>query len=350
MPNRDIVVIGASAGGVAALSNLVGELPHDFPAAVFIVLHVSRYGTSAMPAILSRAGVLPASHPRDGEPFEPGRIYVAPPDHHLVLEPGRVRLSRGPSENGHRPAVDVLFRTAAHSYKNRVIGVVLTGNLDDGTAGLAEIKAQNGLAVAQDPEDADHPAMPSSAIANVAVDHVLALGEIPGLLLRRVRETVPTFSDPSEEEEGVGMKEKLEDGADRNPGDPSGYTCPECGGALWESHAKEVLHFRCRTGHAFSPESLIANQSDSLEVSLWAAVRALQENASLARRMERWMEQRGSEHGRHRYQKRASDAERHADILKEILLQNPAEMEAESELGRAVEGAEKRVRPPVRTR
>jgi two-component system chemotaxis response regulator CheB len=231
-----------------------------------------------------------------------------------------------------------------------VIGVVLTGNLDDGTAGLAEIKGQQGLAVVQDPRDADHPGMPTSAIENVTVDHVLALGEIPELLLRRVYETVPTLDDPSDEEEGVGMKEKLEDGADRNPGDPSGYTCPECGGALWESHAKEVLHFRCRTGHAYSPESLIAKQGDSLEVSLWAAVRALQENASLARRMERWMEQRGSESGRHRYQERASDAERHADILKEILMRNPAEMEAESELDGAGEDAGKRVRPPVRNR
>lgn len=346
MPNRDIVVIGASAGGVQALSSLVSGLPPGFPATVFIVLHVSRFGTSAMPAILSRAGVLPAVHPQDGDPFEPGRIYVAPPDHHLVIEPGRVRLSRGPTENGHRPAVDVLFRSAAHSYRNRVIGVVLTGNLDDGTAGLAEIKSHHGLTVVQDPRDADHPGMPSSAVENVAVDHVLALGEIPALLLRRVGETVQTLSDPSEKEKGVGMKEKLEDGSDRNPGDPSGYTCPECGGALWESHAKEVLHFRCRTGHAYSPESLIAKQSDSLEVSLWAAVRALEENASLAHRMERWMEERGSEPGRDRYHLRASDAEKHADILKEILLRNPKEMEAESKMGEP--GGQ--VRPPVRTR
>lgn len=341
MPSRDIVVIGASAGGVNALSSLVGGLPPDFPATVFIVLHLSRYGTSAMPAILSRAGKLRASHPRDGEPFAPGLVFIAPTDHHLVIEPGRMRLSRGPSENSHRPAVDVLFRSAAQSYGNRVIGVVLTGNLDDGTAGLAEIKSRAGLAVVQDPREADYPGMPNSAIENLDVDHVLPLREIPCLLQRLVRETVEDPSDP--DEEGAEMKQKLEDGADRSPGDPSGYTCPECGGTLWESHSKEVIHFRCRTGHAFSPESLVAKHGDALEVTLWAAVRALQENAELARRMERWMDQRGSEPGRDRYRLRASEAERHAEVLKEILLRNPAELEPAEDLVR-------RGRPPAGTR
>jgi two-component system chemotaxis response regulator CheB len=320
---HDIIVIGASAGGVSALSEIVRGLPKDLPAAVFVVLHISRYGTSAMPAILGRAGNMPAAHPSDGEPIRQGHIYVAPPDHHLVIEDGQVGLSRAPSENGHRPAIDVLFRTAAYAYGPRVVGVVLTGNLDDGTAGLAEIKSYGGVAVVQDPAEADYPGMPSSAAENVPVDYIQSLKTIPPLLVNLAND--PVEVDPAQSgQEGREMKENLEKGADREPGVPSGFTCPECGGALWESHVHEVVHFRCRTGHAFSPESLLAEQSDLLEGSLWAAVRALQENASLARRMERWMRQRGNEFGQNRYGSRAAEAEAHAEVIRKLLIHEDA--------------------------
>ena len=182
MPGRDIIVMGASAGGVQVLADLIGSLPADLPASIFIVMHLAPFGTSAMPAILSRSGRLAAVHPRDGESIQHGKVYVAPPDHHLLIEPDRVRISQGPTENGHRPAVDVLFRSAAQVYGPRVVGVVLTGNLDDGTAGLALIKKYHGIAVVQDPEEADYPGMPRSAIAQVNVDHILPLAEIGPLL------------------------------------------------------------------------------------------------------------------------------------------------------------------------
>lgn len=320
---HDIIVIGASAGGVSALSEIVRGLPKDFPAAVFVVLHLSRYGTSAMPAILGRAGNLPAIHPGDGEPIQHGRVYVAPPDHHLVIEDRHVGLSRAPSENGHRPAIDVLFRTAAYAYGPRVVGVVLTGNLDDGTAGLAEIKAHGGVAIVQDPAEADYPGMPTSAAANVAVDYIQSLSTIPPLLLNLANDPTEAAM-PNPGQEGHPVKEDLERGKDREPGVPSGFTCPECGGALWESHVLDVVHFRCRTGHAFSPESLLAKQSDLLEGSLWAAVRALEENASLARRMERWMRQRGNEPGQNRYGRRAAEAEAHAETIRKLLVHEEA--------------------------
>lgn len=323
MPGHDIIVLGASAGGVQALSQVIGELPRDLPSAVFVVLHVARYGASAMPAILSRAGALPARHPSEGEAIEAGKVYVAPPDHHIVLEDGHVRLSRAPSENGHRPAVDVLFRTAAYSYGNRVVGVVLTGNLDDGTAGLAEIKTSGGVAVVQDPAEADHPGMPTSAVQNVQVDHVLPLAEIAPLLVRLAHQPVGPDNPALERRKAPMMKEELERGDDREVGGkPSSLTCPECGGSLWESQASELVHFRCRTGHAYAPESLLAKQSDLLENSLWAAVRALLENAALARRMERWMEQRGNEAGRNRYGNRAQEAEMYAEALRKMLVEN----------------------------
>ena len=324
MAHRDIVLIGASAGGVQALVQLVGGLPSDFPAAVFIVLHVSPYGRSAMPIILSRAGGLPASHAVDGEPVEMGHVYVAPPDHHLVLQDGLVRLSRAPTENAQRPAIDVLFRTAAQAYGRRAIAVVLTGNLDDGTAGLAVVKRHGGTAVVQDPQDADYSSMPQSAIANVEVDYVLPLAGVAPLLAELIRE--PLVEEPAETEDR-DMKEELERGQDHEEqGVPSDLTCPECGGSLRESRVETVVHFRCRTGHAYSPETLLAKQDDVVEAALWAAVRSLQENAALARRMERRLSQtsRLGPGAEQRYERRAEEAERHAEVLRRILVQDKA--------------------------
>jgi two-component system chemotaxis response regulator CheB len=319
---RRVILIGASAGGVSALSQLVKGLPADFPAAVFVVLHLSPYGKSAMPAILSRAGLLPALHPRDEDPVQEGRIYVAPPDHHLILEDGRVRLSHGPTENAQRPAVDVLFRTGAQSYGRRAVAVVLTGNLDDGTAGLAVVKRYGGIAVVQDPEDADYPSMPTCALYNVDVDHVAPLADIPGLLVNLVNQPV---EDPAPNPEGRDMKEENDLGDDpEEEGVPSDLTCPACGGSLRESRVETVVHFRCRTGHAYSPESLLAKQTDVVEEALWAAMRALEENAALARRMERRMRQlRQNGPGiEERYSRRAEEAEQHAAVLRRLLTQD----------------------------
>src|SRR5262245_54921304 len=274
MAHRDIILIGASAGGVQTLAELVRHLPRDLPATVFVVIHLAPFGSSSMPAILSRSGRMPALHPRDGDPISPGRIYVAPPDHHLVIKPERVRISRGPSENGHRPAVDVLFRTGAQVYGPRVVAVVLTGNLDDGTAGLAVVKRHRGTAVVQDPKEADYPGMPQSAIASVNVDHVLPLAEIAPLLVDLVDQPLPHHVEPPVKENDMGIKEKLEQGEDpEGRGVPSALTCPECGGSLFERDESGLVHFRCRTGHAYSPESLLAKQTEMLEASLWAAVR-----------------------------------------------------------------------------
>src|SRR5215210_2312803 len=326
MGGGDIVLIGASAGGVHAISELVALFPRDFPAAVFIVLHLSPYGNSAMPQILSRSGPLPAVHPKDGDPILPGRIYVAPPDHHLLIEPDRIRLSRGPTENGHRPAVDVLFRTAAQVYRRRVVGRVLTGNLDDGTAGLATIKKEGGVAMVQDPAEADYPSMPQNAMAVIDVDHVLPIAELVPMLVKVVNEPLADPDPPPRKEQTLmNIKKELERGEDREgKGEPAGLSCPACGGTLFERKEGEVIHFRCRTGHAYSPESLLAEQFESLEATLWAAVRALEENAALARRMERTMNMRGragATASGNRYAQRANEAERHAALLRQVLLQ-----------------------------
>ena len=323
VPGRDIIVIGASAGGVQALCTVIKDLPPNLPAAVFVVLHVAPDGHSALPAILSRSGRLPATHPAEGEVIQPGRIYVAPPDRHLTIENSHVHLSRNASENGYRPAVDVLFRSAARSYGPRVAGVVLTGNLDDGTSGLAAIKKCGGVAIVQDPGDADYPGMPKSAIANVAVDHVLpaaGIGDLLDRLLYEPRTAEGGICDEIEEEPdtmGVSVEPKIDRGAE-----PSGLTCPDCGGSLFERPGEHPLHFRCRTGHAYSPESLLSKQFHALEGSLWAALRALEENASLSRRLEQRSLQHGNLYSSARFEKRALEAEKHAEALRHLLVED----------------------------
>lgn len=320
MAGRDIIVIGASAGGVSALAEIVGSLPADLPAAVFVVLHISPYGHSALPEILSRRGALPARHPKDGETIQPGRVYVAPPDFHLAIQRRRIRLSHGPAENGHRPAVDVLFRTAARAFKKRVVGVVLTGNLDDGTSGLSFVKKHGGTAVVQDPGEADYAGMPESAMRNVEVDYVLPLAGIVPLLDRLARNSFPPGgADPADDAEDSGdMRWEPEFEIESNA-KPSGLTCPDCGGALWESSAEGPLHFRCRTGHAFSPESLGARQSESLEAALWAALRSLEENVALARGMAERLSRVGNSQVRDRFLRKAQAAEKHMDQIRKVL-------------------------------
>ncbi len=320
MAARDIVVVGASAGGVEALVSLVKDLPADLPAALCFTLHLGP-GSSALPQILTRAGELPAGHPVHGEPLRRGRIYVAPPDQHLLLGNGRLLLARGPRENSHRPAVDVLFRSAAQSYGTRVIGVLLTGNLDDGTAGLLAVKELGGIAVVQDPAEADYPGMPRSALANVQVDHVVPLSGVAALLTRLTREVLPE-QEPAAASlpaEGVAVAEELAGESGQLLGVPSGFTCPDCGGALWETHDRHLLRYRCRTGHAFSPETLSDRQTQETEDALWAALRTLEESIDLSRHMAHRMHARGLTRIEGRYLRRAADAERHAATLRAAL-------------------------------
>ena len=272
-----VIVVGASAGGVESLSRLVARLPADLPAAVFVVLHISASGPSVLPEILTRAGRLPAAHARDGEAIEPGRIYVAPPAHHLLVKPGRVMVTRGPKENGARPAVDPLFRTAARSYGPWTIGVVLSGGLDDGTSGLMEVKRYEGVAAAQDPGEAIFPSMPASAIENVRVDYVLPLDQLGPLLARLAREPVPAEQGAAfmSRNNGAEQPDVAEVGTDAlKSGDlsmpPSRFTCPECGGALWELENGRLLRYRCHVGHGYTADSLMAAQAEKLEDALWA--------------------------------------------------------------------------------
>jgi two-component system chemotaxis response regulator CheB len=287
--HRDVVAVGASAGGVEALRALVAGLPLDLPAAILVVLHIPRDAPSALPAILDRSGPLPARHAVDGEPVRPGRIYVAPNDRHLLLLDGQLRLTRGPAENGHRPAVDPLFRSVARAAGRRAVGVVLSGSRDDGAAGLGSIAAAGGVTVVQEPSDALYPGMPSAALAAVAIDHSLPAAKLGGLLAGIATVDLPPPTEDKPEDElltaEVAMSELAAVTTDDLPVPPSGYGCPSCGGALFELDDAPVPRFRCRVGHAWSPDSLLHEQAAALESALWVALRALEEKSSLGRRM-----------------------------------------------------------------
>ncbi|MDQ5826191.1 MAG: chemotaxis protein CheB [Chloroflexota bacterium] len=325
MPGHDIIVVGASAGGVEALSTLVRGLPSDLPAAVFVVLHVSPESPSMMPKILSRAGNLPASHPQHGEEIRPGHIYVAPPDHHLLVHKGHVGVVHGPKENRHRPSVDPLFRSAARWYGPRVVGVVLTGALDDGTVGMMAVKQRGGLAVVQDPVEALYPSMPMSVMQNCKVDYVLRLSEIPALLAKLAAST-------AEEEGAYPVTDKLDlevqivEGLDSHPevldrlGTPSYFTCPECHGTLWEMRDGDLPRFRCRTGHAYTAESMLAEHNESMEAALWAAVRALEESVTLSRRLAERARTHNHSIVEKRFNEKADETERDANLIRNLLL------------------------------
>jgi two-component system chemotaxis response regulator CheB len=323
--HRDLIVIGASAGGVEALRALVAGLPADLPAAVLVVLHIPANAPSALPAILGRAGSLPAGHARNGGALGYGQISVAPADHHLLVIDGLTRLSRGPEENGHRPAVDPLFRSAARFAGSRVIGVLLSGSRDDGVAGLATIVAAGGLAVVQDPTDALHPSMPQSALDHVDVAWVAPAAKLGQRLADLVAEPLVDNAgrmprDAIRDAE-VDMAELQPISTADLPVRPSGLGCPACGGALFEIADQPVLRYRCRVGHAWSAKSLLDEHGPTLEGALWTALRALEERAALGVRMVESRLGRGHPHTAARYRAMAHEAHRSATLIRELITQ-----------------------------
>jgi two-component system, chemotaxis family, protein-glutamate methylesterase/glutaminase len=320
---HDVIVMGASAGGVEALCRVVSDLPRDLRASVLVVLHVSR-GKSLLPEILSRAGRLRATHPDDGQVLEYSRIYVAPPDHHLIVEPGRARVVHTASENGVRPAVDPLFRSAARAYGGRVIAVLLTGSLDDGTAGIAAVKAAGGITIVQDPDEAFATGMPRSAIASGAVDHILPIRDIPVLLSALVDEQARDRRVSAEHpllrrmEPDLGRMPLAIHNSDR-PGRPSVFTCPECHGTLWEADEAGLLRFRCRVGHTYSPETMLSAQTDEVDRALWTALRTLEERAALAHKLAERARERQHALVDRAFSERALATEAEADLIRQLL-------------------------------
>ncbi|KAB8145547.1 chemotaxis protein CheB [Chloroflexia bacterium SDU3-3] len=323
--HHDIIVIGASAGGVEALTTIVQGLPADLAASLFVVLHIPPDAPSLLPAILSRAGPLPCLHATNNEEIRQGVIYIAPPDHHMLLEHGRIHVVRGPRENRSRPAIDPLFRSVAQTYGPRVIGVILTGNLDDGTAGLFAVKRAGGIAVVHDPADALYPSMPTSALEYVQADHCVPVGDIAALLTQLVAAPAPSkralaTGDPSQQEiQSVAMDTADALNPDR-PGTPSVFSCPECGGVLFELQDGALTRYRCRVGHAFSPESMLAEQDHALETALWVALKTLEERAALATTLAARASERGSVQSQRRFEEMLKETQAQVLSIRRVLL------------------------------
>lgn len=327
MATRNIIVIGASAGGFGALKRLVGDLPADLQASIFIVWHMSPDVRGVLPQVLDNVGSIRAAHASDNEPIAPNRIYVAPPDRHLLVENGRMRVTRGPKENRFRPAVDPLFRSAAHAYNNRVIGVVLSGALDDGTAGLWTIKHRGGLAIVQDPADAEVPSMPENARREVEVDYSVPMAEMAELLVRLTTERIQETSEvvmEDDEKTRIEVRIAAEDGAFEmgvmNLGELSPFTCPDCHGVLLMLKDGNLRRFRCHTGHAFSADSLLATVTENIEDSLYSAIRGVEESIMLLNHMGDHFAETNQKKIAALYFQKAQESEQRAGLVRRAVL------------------------------
>lgn len=330
MRGHDIIVIGTSAGGVGALRAILRSLPRDLPAAVFVVIHLAPHLPSQLAEVLKRYTRLAVHSVRGPTRFRKGTVYLAPPDHHLVLNRTRASLTRGPRENRHRPSVDVLFRTAAAHHGPRVIGVVLTGFLDDGTAGLVAIQAEGGLTLVQDPQDALFPDMPSNALQALRVDHCLPLNRIGPMLSSLAREPAAKGGrapSPREARVEKAIAETTKSGLNgrealNRVGKPSTFTCPECQGPLWELRSGRLVRFRCQVGHGFTAESMLTTQQDVVERTLWAALGAIESRIALWKKITARMKGTHLRELAAFYRAKQSHAERDMAVLRGLLTDN----------------------------
>lgn len=323
---RDLVVVGASAGGVEALKTLVSHLPADLPATVLVALHLPASSRSYLADILARSCALPVRPARHGLAVVPGEVVVAHPDAHLLVVDDRIVLGNGPRENGSRPSHDAMLRSAALARGTRVIGVVLTGLLDDGAAGLHVVERYGGHCLVQDPADAEFPSMPMAALRAVPTASSLTLQALAQEVVRAVSEVPPAEPmipeeqwqrDLAELQSALGRSPVLPDGSPA--GEPSRYGCPDCHGVLNTVPDPGVLRFRCRTGHAWSAESLVAQQDTDVEEALWTALRVLEERAEMSRRLAVMATTNGREWSQDHFLSRASDADRSAELLRAVL-------------------------------
>jgi two-component system chemotaxis response regulator CheB len=305
---------------VLTLQRLVGRLPRDLEAALFIAQHTGPHGR--LDLVLERATALAVRSPEHGEHFELGTVYVAPADRHMLVDAKHVHVVRGPRENGARPAIDPLFRSAAAHHGPRVVGIVLTGLRDDGTAGLDAIRRSGGVTVVQDPEDAAFPDMPRNALAPAPAHHVLPIERIAELIVRLSQEEAPAGQAPADviRETRITARYSSSPDAVADLGQMTQLDCPECGGPLWQLGEPGRERFRCRIGHAFSATALTAQQDEEIERSLLVAMRTLEERGRMLDRLHRHALERGRPEEGQRFEQDRDEAFRHADVLRELLL------------------------------
>jgi two-component system chemotaxis response regulator CheB len=323
MAGHDIIVVGASAGGVEALLKLVVQFPDNLSATVFVAQHVSATARGMLAQILDRAGPLPAMLAQDGEVFKQAHIYIAPPDHHLLLKEGCLQVTRGLRENRVRPAIDPLFRSAAVTYGARVVGIILSGLQDDGAAGLLAVKRCGGVAMVQAPSDALFPEMPQNALRHVQADHCLPVSKMGAVLYQLTQEAIAEIPPiPRDIVAEVQIAESPREAINRDEelGTLAPVTCPECGGPLWELHNDSLQRYRCRLGHAFTATNLLEGQSEAIETALWTAVRTMEERAHILTQLAHGRQEHGQGKLAERYATQAEELITYAKHLRQILL------------------------------
>jgi two-component system chemotaxis response regulator CheB len=323
--SRDIVVVGGSAGGIAPIQRVISALPDSFPAAVLVAIHTAAEGPHLLSDVFSRMSSLPVAYAVDGERIRKSRIYLAPPDRHLLVDNQRIRLSTGPRENRHRPAIDPLFRSAARAYGPRVVAILFSGLLDDGTAGLTVVTRYGGVTIVQDPGEALFSAMPQNAVRNDSPRYVLPVRKIAATLLALVangRRQQPGADHPDSKLNNEVKIAEIDMAAieHNKPGVPSVYSCPECNGTLWEIREGKILRFRCRVGHAYGAESLLASKNEELESALWTALRTLEEKAALHRRLSEDATRKQNSRIARQFRQTAEDLQLQAQTIRKVLL------------------------------
>lgn len=319
MANHDILAIGTSAGGLDALRTLAGGLPDDLAASVLVVLHLPPHFQSSLDAILSQSGPLPATFARDGERCEKRHIYIAPPASHLLIEDRHLRLGYGPRENNARPAIDPLFRSVGLCCGGRSIGVVMTGTLGDGAAGLQALKQCGGVTVVQDPDDATFPEMPATALRRSKPDHVVGLAAMPALLEKLVRQPAGAPAEVPElvrEEVAIARNGNVRMSHMDRIGRRSVLACPDCHGVLWEIDEGGLVRYRCHVGHAYTAELLSAALDEGLRGAIASAARVLDERIALARRLMEEDRRNGHNGLAESWARKLRDAEKEADVLR----------------------------------
>jgi two-component system chemotaxis response regulator CheB len=337
MRQRDIIVIGASAGGVQALMRVVSALPANLSASIFVVVHTSPDAPGVLDKVLNRFHGHRARYARNGMKIERDTIYIAPPDRHMMLQESAIRITGGPKQHRNRPSIDALFQSAAAAFRERVIGVVLTGYLDDGSAGLATIKKAGGVTVVQDPEDAQVSEMPIQALQRTDPDYCAPLDHIPrileslvqgsdavgGVIASNRKSVSGAFARSNHSQHKNGSRSQKNCGlTSEQKKELTGLTCPECHGAIWEVRGgdhKDIVQFKCRLGHKYGPQSMIEAHSDTLEHAMWAALRCLEENIALTKRLVEYSRNLGRDKAAELYGRQIREKEKHAQVLRALL-------------------------------
>jgi two-component system, chemotaxis family, protein-glutamate methylesterase/glutaminase len=318
-----IIVVGASAGGITPLAELVAQLDPEINAAVFIVLHLSNTGIgSFLKEKIQRYTSLSCVIAENNMPLKKGQVYLAPPDFHLLIKDDKTITRSGPPENRWRPSIDVLFRSAAVSHTDRVIGVILTGLLDDGTAGMVAVAGCGGTTIVQDPEEAQYPDTPLSVLQAIPVDYVAKLAEMGEIISTIIAtKVIHGVVVPAELKAEAGIAERMASSIAETAtlGVHTVYSCPDCGGGLWEMKNGDKKAYRCYTGHKYSERELFAKQGQKLESALWVSIRMMEEKKNLLIKLSEQDKARGFKKTSTDYDRRSVEFEGYIGTIKELL-------------------------------